>query len=495
MKKESSRIEYKKLYSDDLDIEKEVVAFLNYREGGFIYIGIDDSGKVVGVSNTDKIILKIKDRIKNNIQPSALGLFDVVEETRENKPVIKIIVASGTEKPYFKKKYGMTEKGCFIRVGTASEPMPQKIIDELFAKRIRNSIGKIKSPRQDLTFEQLRIYYEEKGKPLNKQFKKNLELLTEDGYLNYVAYLLADENGTSIKVAKYAGKDRVNLIENTELGYCSLIKATKNVLDKINIENRVYARITPKERIEKRLWQPVALREAIINAIVHNDYTREVPPKFEIFDDRIEITSAGSLPDFLSVEEFFEGVSVPRNKELMRIFKDLELVEQLGSGLPRILQFYGRDSFKFTDNFTRSIFYADKEVLEYLKNEESAAQVTEHDTDQVTEQVTPQDTPHDTPQVTSQVTSQVTDRVIDQVTDQVKNLLLAIDREYTRQELMTILSMKHNQTFRENYLYPALKNDLIEMTIPDKPNDPKQKYRLTEKGKQLQKQLKKQTKL
>jgi predicted HTH transcriptional regulator len=141
---------------DWIDIEKEVIAFLNYREGGVIYIGIDNSGNIFGVNDSDKIMLKIKDRIKNNILPLSLGLFDVIAETRENKTIIKIIVASGTEKPYFKKKYGMTEKGCFIRMGTAAEPMPQKMIDGLYAKRTRNSIGKVKSPRQELTFEQLR---------------------------------------------------------------------------------------------------------------------------------------------------------------------------------------------------------------------------------------------------------------------------------------------------------------------------------------------------
>jgi ATP-dependent DNA helicase RecG len=102
--------------------------------------------------------------------------------------------------------------------------MPQGMIDKLFSTRTRNSIGKIRSNRQDLTFEQLRIYYEEKRKPLNGQFKKSLELLTEDGALNYAAYLLADENGVSIKVAKYRGTNRVDLIENNEYGYCSLIK-------------------------------------------------------------------------------------------------------------------------------------------------------------------------------------------------------------------------------------------------------------------------------
>lgn len=75
------------------------------------------------------------------------------------------------------------------------------------------------------------------------------------------------------------------------------MKATKQVLDKLELENKTLTRITPKERENKRLWNQVALREATINSLVHNDFSREVPPKFEIFADRIEITSAGALPD------------------------------------------------------------------------------------------------------------------------------------------------------------------------------------------------------
>jgi predicted HTH transcriptional regulator len=130
------------------------------------------------------------------------------------------------------------------------------------------------------------------------------------------------------------------LVENEEYGYCSIIKATKNILDKINLENTTFAEITPKERIEQRKWNAIAIREAIVNAIVHNDYTREITPKFEIFPDRLEITSYGSLPEGLSQAEFFSGVSNPRNKELMRVFRDLEMVEHLGSGIPRILKAY-----------------------------------------------------------------------------------------------------------------------------------------------------------
>jgi ATP-dependent DNA helicase RecG len=166
---ETNRIECKERLTKDLDLEKEIVAFLNYREGGLIYIGVSKNGEIIGLNDPDGDMLKIKDRIKNNISPSALGLFDVITEEQENNQILKIIVASGSEKPYFKKKYGMTEKGCFVRLGTAAEPMPQTNIDKLFATRTRNSIGRIKAHRQDLSFEQLRIYYEEKKKPLNKQ--------------------------------------------------------------------------------------------------------------------------------------------------------------------------------------------------------------------------------------------------------------------------------------------------------------------------------------
>jgi len=97
-------------------------------------------------------------------------------------------------------------------------------------------------------FEQLKIYYEEKGLKLNNNFAQNLELLTEDGLYNYVAYLLADVNGNSIKLAIYKVDNRVDLDENNEYGYCSLVKATKQVLDKIAIENKNSTKITSKER-------------------------------------------------------------------------------------------------------------------------------------------------------------------------------------------------------------------------------------------------------
>ena len=201
MNTETNRIEYKQHLTEDL--EKEAVAFLNNQEGGVIYIGVYKTGDPIGVADIDTDMLKIKDRLRNNIMPSCMGLFDVAVENINSVDVIKVTFASGTEKPYYIKKLGMSEKGTFIRVGTAAEPMPIRMIESLFAKRTRNSIGRIKSPKQNLTFEQLKIYYEGANKTLNRQFAPNLELLTEEGVYNYVGYLLSDVNSMSMKVAKY----------------------------------------------------------------------------------------------------------------------------------------------------------------------------------------------------------------------------------------------------------------------------------------------------
>jgi len=356
MKPETNRVEYKSMLDDVKDekyrFEREVVAFLNYPGGGHIYVGIDKNNKPIGMTDIDQTQLQIKDRIMNNIEPHTLGLFDVVVEKVDKISVIHVVISGGMEMPYYIKKYGMTPKGCHIRVGSSVESMPQKMIDRLYAERVRLTLKEIPAGKRDQTFEQLKIYYGEKGKKLDDStFKKTLDLLMEDGRDNFVSYLLSDENSISIKVAKYAGTSKVDLIENDEYGYCCLVKACKSVLHRMEIENKTFAKITYHKRLERKLVDGTALKEAIINAIVHTDYTHNSPPIFEIFSDRIVITSYGGLVKGLSREEFFKGCSMVRNRELMRVFRDLDLVEQLGSGMKRIMEVYDESNFEFTEHF------------------------------------------------------------------------------------------------------------------------------------------------
>lgn len=351
---EDVRNEFKVKLTDKF--EEEVISFLN-TNGGNIYIGIDDKGNIVGINgNIDLLQRTIKDRIKDNIMPSTLGLYDVVVLEENNKKYIKIIIARGSDDPYYIKGMGMTPDSCFIRVGSSIQSMPYDMINNRVNKRTRTSLRNIVSPKQDLTFSQLKIYYEEKGFNINNNFLKQLDLYTDDGKFNYNAYLLADNNTISIRFGKYQGTNAIDLIENEDFGNCSIIKATKNILNKIEIENRIFTKIEYPERKEIKMFDFVAVREAVVNAIVHNDWSNEYAPKFEMFSDRLVISSNGGIQPSTTKEEFLEGYSLPKNKELMKVFNDLDLVEQMGTGIIRILQSYDKNSFEFFPNFIRVTF-------------------------------------------------------------------------------------------------------------------------------------------
>lgn len=154
------------------------------------------------------------------------------------------------------------------------------------------------------------------------------------------------------------------------------------------------------------------------------------------------------------MDDFFNGYSKPINRELMRVFKDVELVEYLGSGIDRILPVYGKKSFQISENFMKNVFMFDKDLV--LQN---------------------------TPQVTEEVTEEVTT----EVTEEVQKLLekIEINKEYSRKELQKLIGLKHDEYFRQAYINPLLEKAILELTIPDKPTSSKQKYKLTSLGKKL----------
>lgn len=198
---EDQRNEFKIKLTEDL--EKTVISFLN-ADGGNLYIGVNDKGIIEGVKgNIDLLQRTIKDRIKDNIRPSIMGLFDVVLLEQENKKYIKIIVAKGYEKPYYIKGMGMSPDSCFIRVGSSIESMSEENILNLFSKRVRNSLKNIKSPIKELDFKTLKIYYQESGYEINDNFLNKLDLYTNNNEFNYIAYLLSDNNHISVQFAKY----------------------------------------------------------------------------------------------------------------------------------------------------------------------------------------------------------------------------------------------------------------------------------------------------
>ena len=154
---ESNRIEFKRELTKELDIEREVVAFLNYREGGIIYIGIDDSGQAVGVQDIDGICSELRIEF---VMAYRLLLWDY----------LMLLLSRLITSLLSKSLSQVVQRNHIIK------PMTPEQIANLYQQRIHNSIHNIPSPRQDLTFNQLRIYYEEKGMHLNDQYLRTLEL-------------------------------------------------------------------------------------------------------------------------------------------------------------------------------------------------------------------------------------------------------------------------------------------------------------------------------
>ena len=363
---ENESIEYKEKLNDTL--EKEAVSFLNAM-GGCIYIGIRDKDSVVvGVPDIDKTQLQVKDRLLFGISPSPMSFISISTEKLENKNIIKITVREGTEKPYYIKNKGFSEAGAFIRVGNSAQPMTPKMIHVFQTKSFPKSLINIESPEQELTFAELFIHYHRYNKPLqDNTFAKTLNFLTKDGKYNYLAYMMSDNNQLSVRFARFndAG-ERFELLEKAiEYGNCCLVTAIQRVLDRYEIENITHSTLTgAAHRIDKRLADAKCLREIVINAFAHNDYSYGMLPIFEVFQNRFAIRSYGGLVPQLSIEEFFQGVSALRNPELMRILKDLELVEGLGFGVRGITKIYRQDIFEFSENslYTTLPFDESKEI-------------------------------------------------------------------------------------------------------------------------------------
>ena len=348
---ENEVIEFKEKLNDRL--EREVVAFLNTTHGGSIYIGIADDGTAVGVDGLDSKQKEIKDRLKNNISPSTVGLFEIATPVIDGKQCIQVIVSGGNQQPYYIKKFGMSTEGCFFRVGSTAEKMTDGMIMELFQKRSKETLTSRRSPRQDLSFNYLRQHYMEKGYEVGDNFLIQLELYTEENEFNYLAYLLSDQNCLKYQYARYDGDDVFNLVEHKEFGNQSILKTTSDILEFIQNRNSTFSQITATGRMDRNKFNAIAMRELIVNAIVHNNYLSNGLPAFEEFSNRFEISSFGGLPEGFSQEDFLNGYSLPVNPELIRVFRDLGLAERLGTGIRRVLKFYPKEIFRFSSNFLR----------------------------------------------------------------------------------------------------------------------------------------------
>lgn len=225
-------------------------------------------------------------------------------------------------------------------------------LKQMMSTMIEDLIVNIPATNQNLTFNQLKTLFATKGLTLaNDTFLSNLGFYTTDKKLNLMAELLSDNNDFSIKVVKFKGKDKTEIINRNEFGFKCLLLAVDQVLTLIESYNETKVSLNSHQRYEEKLFDMLCFKEAWQNACIHNKWSKLNPPAVYIFDDRIEIISTGSIEGNITKEEFYRGISKPVNQKLQKIFGQLGYVEQTGHGVPLIVKKYGEQAFEIMDNF------------------------------------------------------------------------------------------------------------------------------------------------
>ena len=439
--------EFKRDLSSPKPLLKTLVAFAN-TAGGKLVIGMDDDRQIIGVSNPLDDEERLCNLIADSIAPRLVPNVEMV--TVEGKTLLVIEVFVSGNRPHWLKSEG-AEAGVYVRLGSTSRQADAALIGEL--RRSVEGVAFDEMPMTDLRLDDLdldaaRQLFSGIG-TLDQQALRTLKLLTlhqSQWVPTKGAVLLFGKNrelhfsDAWVQCGRFIGTDKAQIFDHTDIRE-HLPRAVDSVmlfLKKHAMRGADFSAVRRKD-----VWNIplLLLREAVINALVHADYSqRGAPIRVSFFDDRIEVESPGILLPGMTIEDMRQGVSKIRNHVLARVFRELNLIEQWGSGVRRIFreaQEMGLPEPEFIEigmRFRVVVFLAERQ------------------------QLTP---------------------AAEQVTEQVTRLIAALKTgPLGVREAMDALGRKHRPTFLSNYLQPALKTGLIQMTQPDSPKSPTQKYRI-----------------
>ena len=333
---EDKNTEFKRGYVED--IKKTLVAFAN-TDGGNLYIGIDDDGNAVEVNNIDGVMLQVSNVIRDAIKPDLAMFCDITIETVQDKKVVKITVNRGTARPYYLSAKGIRPEGVYVRQGASSVPASESAILSMIRETAGDSYEEARSLIQELTFNEANIVFENKQIPFGETQKRSLGLIGEDGTYTNLALLLSDQCTHTVKIAVFEGEQKTVFKDRRE--FCgSLLKQLNGAYQFIDQFNHTHAHTEGLYRVDKRAYPTEAIREALLNAIVHREYGFSASTLISIFDNRIEFVSIGGLARGISQSDILLGISIARNKKLADVFYRLHLIEASGTGMPKIIEAY-----------------------------------------------------------------------------------------------------------------------------------------------------------
>lgn len=350
--RESETVELKEVVVDD--IKKEIIAFANC-DGGKLYIGVRDDGTVIGLDNADSVSLQISNMVRDAIKPD-ITMFLHYETIVENgKNVVVVDIQRGTDRPYYLAKKGMRPEGVYVRQGYSSVPATDTAIRRMIKETDGDRFEAMRCLNQDLTFEATKKEFELRKTDFGVQQMRTLKLIDQDGLYSNLALLLSDQCVHTIKVAVFQGTDQTIFKDRREFTG-SLMQQMNEVYDFIDFRNQTRATIEKLYRVDVRDYPEVAVREALLNLLVHRDYSFSASAFISIYENRIEFVSIGGLMPGIDLEDVMVGISVCRNQDLANVFYRLHLIEAYGTGMGKIMKAYESMQVKPVIETTKNAF-------------------------------------------------------------------------------------------------------------------------------------------
>ncbi len=339
---ESKTLELKRELPKGEQLAKTLVAFAN-TSGGKLVIGVDDQRQIIGIHGDE---FELMDQVASMLHAQCLPtlLPSIYLETANNKTLLIVQVHRGSQLPYYLKSKGR-DNGTYVRIGASNRPANLDTIHELERQRLNQSFDE--QVAWDAELDQLDLTpvhdaFARQGKELDEQRLYSLKLIKkEHGQIrptHGLLILLGHYEHVELKCARFKGTNMTVFLDKKEYRgnlFHQLAQAEMFIKNHLHLR----AEILGLQRTETYEIPIPAIREALINAIIHRDYSnfgRDI--KLGIYDDCVNIVSPGGLPNGITLEEALQGRSEIRNKVIARVFRELGYIEQWGSGIARIRQ-------------------------------------------------------------------------------------------------------------------------------------------------------------
>ena len=333
---ETETVELKSIVLDD--IKKEIIAFANCN-GGTVYVGVADDGTVLGVENADECALQISNMVRDAVKPDITLFIHYETLDCEGKAVVVVNIQRGTNRPYYLAKKGLRPEGVYVRQGYSSVPATDTAIRQMIKETDGDSFENMRSINQELTFEVTKKEFEKRNLAFGQPQKQTLKLVSADGIYTNLGLLLSEQCPHTIKAAVFEGINQ-NVFKDRREFSGSLMQQLNEVYDYIDFHNQTHATFQKLLRIDTRDYPEVAVREALLNSLVHRDYSFRASTLISIYEDRIEFVSIGGLLPGMELDDLMMGVSVCRNAHLANVFYRLQLIEAYGTGMKKIMGAY-----------------------------------------------------------------------------------------------------------------------------------------------------------